>query len=113
MSLFSAEQAFAAAVLAGALTVDAACGSDAPFDERIHALRGQPGQIYVARLYRDLLDGSAIRESHRFEDSRVQDPYSLRCQPQVMGSGWDVLGQAARTPPMGSAACRERMWQIW
>lgn len=97
MSLFSAEQAFAAAVLAGALTVDATRGSDTPFDERIHALRGQPGQIYVAKLYRDLLDGSAIRESHRFEDSRVQDPYSLRCQPQVMGACWDVLGQSART----------------
>jgi histidine ammonia-lyase len=97
MSLFSAEQTFAAAVLAGALTVDAACGSDTPFDERIHALRGQPGQIQVARLYRELLNGSAIRESHRQGDSRVQDPYSLRCQPQVMGACWDLLSQSAKT----------------
>ncbi|WP_036135311.1 histidine ammonia-lyase [Luteimonas mephitis] len=96
MSLFSAEQTFAASVLAGALTVDAACGSDTPFDERIHALRGQPGQIQVARLYRELLNGSAIRESHRLEDSRVQDPYSLRCQPQVMGACWDLLSQSAK-----------------
>ncbi|HUH90745.1 MAG TPA: histidine ammonia-lyase [Lysobacter sp.] len=97
VALFRAEQAFAAAVLAGALTVDAARGSDTPFDARIHALRGQPGQIHVARLYRDLLDGSAIRDSHRTGDPRVQDPYSLRCQPQVMGACWDMLGQSANT----------------
>ncbi|MGY0799453.1 histidine ammonia-lyase [Lysobacter sp. A286] len=97
VALFQAEQAFAAAVLAGALTVDAARGSDTPFDERIHALRGQPGQIHVARLYRDLLHDSAIRESHRTGDSRVQDPYSLRCQPQVMGACWDLLKQSANT----------------
>ena len=97
IALFRSEQAFAAALLAGALTVDAARGSDTPFDERIHALRGQPGQIHVARLYRDLLQHSAIRESHRVEDPRVQDPYSLRCQPQVMGACWDLLGQSATT----------------
>ena len=97
MALFGAEQVFSAAVLAGALSVDAACGSDAPFDARIHAVRGQPGQIEVAALYRQLLQGSAIRESHRFEDTRVQDPYSLRCQPQVMGACRDLLRQAART----------------
>jgi histidine ammonia-lyase len=97
MALFTAEQAFCAAVVAGALTVDAAGGSDTPFDPRIHAVRGQPGQNYVAGLYRELLIGSAIRESHRFEDTRVQDPYSLRCQPQVMGACFDWLGQSATT----------------
>ncbi len=97
MALFAAEQAFSAAVVAGALTVDAACGSDTPFDPRIHAVRGQPGQCYVASLYRELLAGSAIRESHRVDDTRVQDPYSLRCQPQVMGACFDVLSQSATT----------------
>jgi histidine ammonia-lyase len=97
MALFGAEQVFASAVLAGALSVDAACGSDAPFDARIHAVRGQPGQIEVAALYRQLLQGSAIRESHRVGDPRVQDPYSLRCQPQVMGACRDLLRQTART----------------
>ena len=97
MALFAAEQVFAAAVVAGALSVDAACGSDAPFDARIHGVRGQPGQIEVAEVYRHLLAGSAIRESHRHNDDRVQDPYSLRCQPQVMGACRDQLVQAART----------------
>ena len=97
MALFAAEQVFAAAVVTGALSVDAACGSDAPFDPRIHEVRGQPGQIEVARIYRELLTGSAIRESHRENDNRVQDPYSLRCQPQVMGACRDQLAQAART----------------
>ncbi len=97
MALFAADQAFSAAVVAGALTVDAAGGSDTPFDPRIHAVRGQPGQSYVAGLYRELLAGSAIRESHRDVDTRVQDPYSLRCQPQVMGACFDLLGHCATT----------------
>jgi histidine ammonia-lyase len=97
MALFAAEQVCSAAVLTGALSVDAACGSDAPFDARIHAVRGQPGQIALAAEYRRLLRDSGIRESHRHNDSRVQDPYSLRCQPQVMGACFDVLAQAART----------------
>jgi histidine ammonia-lyase len=97
MALFAAEQVFAAAVLTGALSVDAACGSDAPFDPRIHEVRGQKGQIEVARVYLELLAGSAIRESHRENDNRVQDPYSLRCQPQVMGACRDQLVHAART----------------
>ena len=92
--LFAAEDAFAAAVCAGALSVDAALASDVPFDPRISELRGQHGQIDVAAAYRDLLAGSAIRASH-LECDRVQDPYSLRCQPQVMGACLDHLRFAA------------------
>lgn len=93
--LFAAEACFAAAIAAGALSVDALKGSDAPFDPRIHALRGQPGQIDVAARLRALMGGSAIRESHREGCHKVQDPYSLRCQPQVMGATLDVLRNAA------------------
>ena len=95
--LFAAEAAFAAGIAAGALSVDALKGSDAPFDHRIHALRGQPGQIAVAARLRDLMAGSAVRDSHRDDCSKVQDPYSLRCQPQVMGAILDVLTSAAAT----------------
>ncbi|WP_293825172.1 histidine ammonia-lyase [uncultured Brevundimonas sp.] len=95
--LFAAEAVFAAALAAGALSVDALKGSDAPFDPRIHALRGQPGQIAVAAALRDLIRGSAIRDSHRDDCAKVQDPYSLRCQPQVMGAVLDVLKTAAAT----------------
>ena len=93
--LFAAEDVFAAAIAAGALSVDALKGSDAPFDPRIHALRGQPGQIAVAARLRELMTGSAIRDSHRDDCAKVQDPYSLRCQPQVMGAVLDVLNSAA------------------
>ncbi len=93
--LFAAEDVFAAALAAGALSVDALKGSDAPFDPRIHALRGQPGQIAVAARLRELMRGSAIRDSHRDDCAKVQDPYSLRCQPQVMGAVLDVLTSAA------------------
>ena len=95
--LLEAEDLFAAAVVTGAISVDAARGSDAPFDERIHLVRGQPGQIAVAAAYRRLLEGSQIRRSHLVNDDRVQDPYSLRCQPQVMGACLDLLHNAART----------------
>jgi len=95
--LFAIEDAFAAALIAGALSLDAAMGSDTPFDARIHRLRGHPGQIEVAAHYRDLLAGSAIRASHVRGDDRVQDPYSLRCQPQVMGACLDVIRAAAGT----------------
>ncbi|WP_333592372.1 histidine ammonia-lyase [Brevundimonas sp.] len=95
--LFAAEAVFAAGIAAGALSVDALKGSDAPFDPRIHALRGQPGQIAVAAALRGLLNGSAIRDSHRHDCAKVQDPYSLRCQPQVMGAALDVLRNAAAT----------------
>ena len=94
-ALLSFEPVLEAAIVVGALTVDAARGSDGPFDPRIHALRGQPGQIDVARYYRKLLEGSAIRASHREGDDRVQDPYCLRCQPQVVGACLDQLRHAA------------------
>jgi histidine ammonia-lyase len=93
--LFAAEDLFAAAVVAGSLSLDAAAGSDTPFDPRIHALRRQPGQQDVARCYAALLDGSEIRRSHLENDPRVQDPYSLRCQPQVMGACLDQMRYAA------------------
>ncbi|WP_089176606.1 histidine ammonia-lyase [Bosea sp. AS-1] len=88
---------FDAALIAGALSVDALKGSDTPFDPRIQTLRGQPGQIKVAKILLDLIAGSAIRESHRHGDTKVQDPYSLRCQPQVMGAVRDLIGNAAAT----------------
>ena len=94
--LFGTEDLFAAAVVAGAMSVDALKGSDAPFDARIHAARGQPGQIAVAKQYLALMAGSAIRASHR-ECTRVQDPYSFRCQPQVMGACLDLVHNASRT----------------
>ncbi|HME39834.1 MAG TPA: histidine ammonia-lyase [Steroidobacteraceae bacterium] len=94
--LFGAEDVLAAAVVAGAMSVDALKGSDSPFDERIHEVRGQPGQIAVAREYRDLIAGSAIRASH-VDCTRVQDPYSFRCQPQVMGACLDLIRNCSRT----------------
>lgn len=94
-ALFRFEPVLEAALVVGALTVDAARGSDSPFDPRIHALRGQPGQIDVAQYYRALLQGSAIRKSHEQGDDRVQDPYCLRCQPQVVGACLDQLRHAA------------------
>jgi histidine ammonia-lyase len=95
-ALFELESAYAAAVVSGAVSLDALQGSDAPFDARIHSLRGHPGQAQVAQVYRDLLAGSEIRESHRTCE-RVQDPYSLRCQPQVMGACLDLIVQSAET----------------
>ncbi len=95
-ALFRFEPVLESALVIGALTVDAARGSDGPFDPRIHALRGQPGQIDVARYYRALLAGSEIRHSHRDGDDRVQDPYSLRCQPQVVGACLDQLRHATK-----------------
>ncbi len=93
-ALFRTEKIFATAIVAGALSVDAAKGSDTPFDARIHAARGQRGQIAVAAALRRLLEGSEIRFSH-LDCGRVQDPYSLRCQPQVMGACLDTMRHAA------------------
>jgi histidine ammonia-lyase len=94
--LFAIQDVFGAALVAGALSVDALKGSDVPFDDRIHALRGQPGQRRVARALQRLLAGSRIRASH-LTCERVQDPYSLRCQPQVMGACLDVIDFAGQT----------------
>ena len=95
--LFLAERLLEAGMVTGSLSLDAARGSDAPFDPRVHAVRGQPGQIAAAKIYRALVAGSAIRASHLVGDERVQDPYSLRCQPQVMGAVMDLIAQAGRT----------------
>ncbi|MCW8471921.1 histidine ammonia-lyase [Fluoribacter gormanii] len=84
-ALFTTEKLFETALIAGALSVDAANGSDVPFDDRIQKVRGHNAQRNVASYYRKLLAGSEIREAHR-HCSRVQDPYSLRCQPQIMGA---------------------------
>ena len=95
-ALFAGERVFGAAVAAGALSVDALKGSIKPFDPRISELRGQPGQIRVAAVIAKLLDGSLIVPSHA-RCGKVQDPYSFRCQPQVMGAALDLLANAART----------------
>ncbi|ACA16146.1 histidine ammonia-lyase [Methylobacterium sp. 4-46] len=95
--LFGAEDLLRAGLVTGALSVDAARGSDTPFDPRIHALRRHRGQIDAADALRRLLAGSAIRASHLVGDERVQDPYCLRCQPQVMGAALDLLRQAGAT----------------
>jgi len=92
--LFAAETLLNSALLTGALSVDAALGSHKPFDARIHAVRGHRGQIDVAEAYRKLLAGSEICQSH-IHCERVQDPYSLRCQPQVMGACLDNLRHTA------------------
>jgi len=95
--LFEAERAFQAALITGALSTEAAKGSDTPFDPRIHDLRRHRGQIETAAALRNLMAGSAIRASHLVNDVRVQDPYCLRCQPQVMGAALDILRNAAAT----------------
>jgi histidine ammonia-lyase len=95
--LFETEILFRSALVTGALSTEAARGSDAPFDPRIHILRGHAGQIAVGDALRGLMHGSAIRASHLVGDTRVQDPYCLRCQPQVMGAALDILRQAAST----------------
>jgi histidine ammonia-lyase len=96
-ALFAGERVFGAAIAAGALSVDALKGSVKPFDPRLSALRGQPGQIRVAEALRTLLEGSEIVASHTTGCPKVQDPYSFRCQPQVMGAALDLLDNAART----------------
>jgi histidine ammonia-lyase len=95
-ALLATERLFEAAVISGAVTLDAARGSDGPFDPRIHAVRGQPGQIDCAAAYRALTAGSQIRQSHLDGDDRVQDPYCLRCQPQVMGACLDQMRYASQ-----------------
>ena len=92
--LLQAERNLANAIVIGAVSVDAALGSYVPFDERIHRVRPHPGQQKVAAIFRGLLDDSEINRSHALCD-RVQDPYSLRCQPQVLGACLDQLGSAS------------------
>nr|WP_208103283.1 histidine ammonia-lyase [Rubellimicrobium sp. CFH 75288] len=96
-ALWEGERLALASAVTAALSTDAIMGSDAPFAEEIHALRGHPGQIRVAAILRGLLAGSAIRDSHREGDRRVQDPYCIRCQPQVTGAALDLLAHAGRT----------------
>jgi histidine ammonia-lyase len=95
-TLFTAERVFGSALIAGALSTDALKGSTAPFDARLSEARGQPGQIAVAAALRGLLEGSGIGASHE-NCGRVQDPYSFRCQPQVMGAALDLIRNCART----------------
>ncbi|MFT4715783.1 MAG: histidine ammonia-lyase [Paracoccaceae bacterium] len=94
--LFESWRISSTSLVTGAMSTEAAMGSSAPFRPEIHALRGQPGQIIAATYLRDLQDGSEIRDSHREDDERVQDPYCIRCQPQVLGAAMDVMRQAAK-----------------
>jgi histidine ammonia-lyase len=96
-ALFDAWRCAQAAIVTASLSTDAIMGSTAPLQPEIHALRGHQGQIEVASAMRKLMEGSEIRESHREDDHRVQDPYCIRCQPQVTGACVDLLCQAAKT----------------
>lgn len=95
--LFDGWNAAVSALVTSAMSTDAIMGSTAPLHPEIHALRGHAGQIEAASVMRALLEGSVIRESHRVGDTRVQDPYCIRCQPQVTGAAMDVLRMAAHT----------------
>ena len=95
--LFEAQRAVRNSIVIAALTTDAIMGSTAPLVAEIHTLRGHAGQIEVAAQMRALMEGSEIRESHREGDTRVQDPYCIRCQPQVVGAALDVISMAGRT----------------
>ena len=97
IGLFGAWDATQAALVTSAMSTDAIMGSTAPLQPEIHALRGHRGQMDAAKTMRALLEGSEIRESHRDGDTRVQDPYCIRCQPQVTGAAMDVIRQAATT----------------
>lgn len=95
--LFRAHRALQSALISGAMTTDAAMGSTSPFHPEIHALRGHAGQIAAGRALSGLMSGSVIRDSHLEGDQRVQDPYCLRCQPQVDGACLNLLWQAGDT----------------
>ena len=95
--LFGAWQSAQSALVTSALSTDAIMGSTAPLHPQIHKLRGHRGQIQAAETMRALLAGSEIRDSHVEGDLRVQDPYCIRCQPQVSGAAIDVLRMAAQT----------------
>ncbi len=95
--LFEAWRCAMSSLLTGALSTDAIMGSSAPFREEVHLLRGHRGQIDIGKALRELIDGSEIRASHEENDERVQDPYCIRCQPQVLGACIDILRQVACT----------------
>jgi histidine ammonia-lyase len=95
--LFGAWRAAQSSLITSALSTDAIMGSTAPLQPEIHTLRGHAGQIAAASTMSELLEGSQIRASHLIDDARVQDPYCIRCQPQVTGAAMDVLRMAART----------------
>ncbi len=95
--LFEARRAVENSIVVAAMSTDAIMGSTAPLVAEIHSLRGHAGQIEVAARMRALMAGSDIRESHRDGDTRVQDPYCIRCQPQVVGAALDVIEMAGRT----------------
>lgn len=95
--LFDARRNALEGLVTAALSTDAIMGSTAPLRPEIHELRGHAGQLRVARAMRAIMQGSEIRESHREDDSRVQDPYCIRCQPQVTGAAIDLLDMAGRT----------------
>ena len=95
--LFEAKRNVLECMVSASLSTDAIMGSTAPLIDEIHTLRGHQGQIRVARGMRKLMEGSEIRESHREDDQRVQDPYCIRCQPQVTGAALDLLDFAGRT----------------
>jgi len=96
-ALFEAWGTVRSSIVVSALSTDAIMGSTDPLNAEIHLLRGHTGQIEVAAAMRDIIAGSEIRESHRVDDQRVQDPYCIRCQPQVTGAAIDLLRHAART----------------
>ncbi|HKK23075.1 MAG TPA: histidine ammonia-lyase, partial [Pseudohaliea sp.] len=96
LAVHDAERLVAAALGSAAMALDACRGTDAPLDERIHALRRQPGQIAVAARLRQLLEGSTILPAHLIDDPRVQDPYCLRCTPQVLGAALDGIAHVRR-----------------
>jgi len=95
--LFDGMWTLQSALITGAMASDAMMASTAPFRDEIQQLRGHPGQIASAHALRALLDGSQIRESHLENDTRVQDPYCLRCQPQVVGACLDLMWQCGKT----------------
>ncbi len=103
-ALFDSWRIAASSLVTGALSTDAAMGSSTPFLPEIHEARGHAGQIDAGAALRELLKGSQIRDSHRHGDERVQDPYCLRCQPQVLGAALDALRQAGRTLGIEAAA---------
>lgn len=105
-ALCKTESLFSHAVLSGSMTTDVTLGTDIPFDARIHDLRGHPTQIKVAKIYRTLLANSDIRNSHKTCD-KVQDPYSIRCQPQVMGACLAHIEFAANSLTIEANACTD------